>query len=90
MSAPLVALFVLQALVFLAFVFLAFRWLFALRAIAVAKSGRSMPGLGATLAAFRQGLTDKQFAKLRWGIVICVFAVLILAGLIPFLLPVQR
>lgn len=61
-----------QAIVFLVFIILAFRWLFALRRIAVERAGSTLPGLGATLAAFRKGFFDPQYAALRWGMLGCV------------------
>jgi hypothetical protein len=65
-----IALLVIQGAVLLVWIFFAFSWLFALRADAVAESGSPLPGLGATLRAFRGGFTDQRYAKhwLRLGV----------------------
>lgn len=54
-----------QAVLFAAWTVLAFRWLFAIRAQAVAESGSSVPGLGATLRAFRWGFIAPQLGRQR-------------------------
>lgn len=56
---------VLQALLFLVWMILAFRWLFALRADAVVASGTMMPGLRQSLRAFRSALTDRRYRTER-------------------------
>lgn len=70
MSPMAVFALVVQGALFLLWAFLAFRWLFALRADAVAESGKAFPGPAATLRAFSRGLTDARYAKerLRLGI----------------------
>lgn len=52
-------------MVFLIWIFLAFRWLFALRADAVGESGTALPSPCWTLRAFRGGLIDKRYARDR-------------------------
>lgn len=74
----LVFLLIFQGLVFLVFAIAAFWWLFALRRLAVMRSGRTLPGLQDTLSAFREGLFDPHYSRLRWTI-LC-FAILLLAG----------
>src|SRR5690554_3548816 len=56
---------VVQGGVFLVWTVLAFRWLFALRADAVAISGRDIPSLTATLTAFRGGLVEPRYQRFR-------------------------
>jgi hypothetical protein len=65
MSPLFIALLVFQGVVFLIWIFLGFRWLFALRADAVAESGATFVALGASLRAFRRGLVDGRYAKDR-------------------------
>jgi hypothetical protein len=70
-----------QGAVFLIWIFLAFRWLFALRADAAAESSSALPGLGSTLRAFRGGLVDERYGKerVRLGFLTFVLVVLSLA-----------
>lgn len=74
MTLSLAALLGVQAVVFLVWIILAFRWLLALRADAVARSGTTLPGLGHSLHAFRAGLSDPRYAsiRLRLGLVTLV------------------
>lgn len=65
MSPFVLALLAFQVAVFVVWAYLAFRWLFALRADAVAESGTAFPGPGPTLRAFRGGLVDGRYAKER-------------------------
>jgi hypothetical protein len=65
MDYVLPAFLVLQGAAFLVWAALAFHWLFALRAEAVAKSGRTLPGMGAQLAAFRAGLVEPRYRRHR-------------------------
>ncbi len=88
MNMPLVVLMSAQAVVFLAFIVLAFRWLFAVRRDAVERSGKTLPGLGATLAAFRRGFEDPDYSETRWGIAGCMIFLLIAALLGPVLMSV--
>ena len=83
MNALLLTVLGIQAIVFLAFVILAFRWLFALRQDAVNRSGSTVPGPRPTLAAFRDGFFDPRYSWLRWGIVICVLVLLASAIAVP-------
>lgn len=69
-----------QAVVFAAWVFVAFRFLFRLRAVAVRASGRPFPGLDATLDAFRAGAADPAFAADRRRLLILTAALLILSA----------
>lgn len=66
-----------QGLVFAAWAVLAFRWLFAIRAQAVAQSGSSLPGLGATLGAFRWGLRAPELARQRLWLGLLTLALLL-------------
>ena len=70
MPAFTIVLLASQAAVFLVWTFLTFRWLFALRADAVAQSGTALPGPGSSLRAFRAGLTDERYAKDRFRLII--------------------
>lgn len=71
-----IVLLTIQGAVFLIWIFLAFRWLFALRADAVAESGTALPGPGWVLRAFRGGLVDKRYAKDRFWLGILTLALL--------------
>jgi len=71
----LVFLLIFQGLIFLVFAIAAFWWLFALRRLAVARSGSSFPGFRDTLSAFREGLSNPRYARLRWTI-LCTAALL--------------
>lgn len=85
MSPISIAILVLQFIVFLIWAFLAFRWLFALRADAVAESGSAFPGPGSQLRAFRGGLVDERYAKDRVRLVILTLILLTLS-LVHYLL----
>lgn len=61
----MVALLAVQGLVFLLWAVLMFRGLFALRRRAVARSGRMIPGPGATLDGFAAFLRDPEFRRER-------------------------
>ena len=65
MSLSDLAFLILQGMVFLIWMFLAFRWLFALRADAVAESGTALPGPRWVLRAFRGSLVDERYARDR-------------------------
>lgn len=78
------ALLVFQGVVFLIWMLLAFRWLFALRADAVAASGTVLPGPGWAVRAFRGGLVDKRYAKDRLWLGIST-VVLLSSSLVSFL-----
>jgi hypothetical protein len=54
-----------QGAVFLVWAVLAFRFLFALRADAVAQSGRSLPSMATQLRAFRGGLIEPRYRRHR-------------------------
>lgn len=58
-------LLTIQSVVFLAWIALAFRWLFALRADAVAESGTALPGPRWAIRAFRGELVAKCYARDR-------------------------
>ena len=51
----------LQGAVFLVWAVLAFHWLFALRAEAVAKTGQALPSMKAQLQAVRAGLVEPRY-----------------------------
>lgn len=85
MSPISIAILVLQFIVFLIWAFLAFRWLFALRADAVAESGSAFPGPGSQLRAFRGGLVDERYAKDRVRLVI-LSLILLTLSLVHYLL----
>jgi hypothetical protein len=83
----LIALLVAQGLVFLVFIVAAFWWLFALRRLAISRSGSTLPGLRDTLSAFKDGLSNPRYARLRWTI-LCSAALLVAsAPLVPVLAP---
>lgn len=82
-----VLLLIVQGLVFLVFAIAAFWWLFALRQLAVARSGSTLPGLGYTLSAFREGLFSPRYARLRWTILCSAALVLASAPLVLVLAP---
>ncbi len=79
-----IMLWVFQGMVFVIWMFLAFRWLFALRADAVAASGTVLPGPGWAVRAFRGGLVDKRYAKDRLWLGIST-VVLLSSSLVSFL-----
>ena len=83
----LIALLVAQGLAFLVFIIAAFMWLFALRRLAVSRSGRTLPGLGDTLSAFREGASDSRYARLRWAIVCSAGLLVVSAPLVSVLAP---
>lgn len=85
MSPFSIALLAFQLSVFLVWAFLAFRWLFALRADAVAESGSAFPGPGAQLRAFRGGLVDERYAKARFRLGVLTL-ILLGSSFIHFLL----
>ncbi|QYK41364.1 MAG: hypothetical protein KF887_18670 [Paracoccaceae bacterium] len=72
------ALLLAQAAVFVVWAVLAFRILFRLRARAVRDSGRTFPGLGATLRSFRGFVTRPDDRADRTRLVLLT---LVLAGL---------
>jgi hypothetical protein len=79
-----IALLVLQALMFLVWMILAFRWLFALRADAVVASGTTMPGLRQSLRAVRSALTDRRYRteRRRFGLLtLALLGISLLSGL---------
>lgn len=80
-----IALLIAQGVIFLIWTVLVFRWLFALRADAVADSGNALPGVGATIQAFRGGLLDKRYARERLWLGIATIA-LLGSSLLHFLL----
>jgi len=71
-----IALLIAQGIIFLIWTVLTFRWLFALRADAVADSGNALPGIGATIRAFRGGLMDRKYARERLWLGIVTLALL--------------
>ncbi len=79
-----IMLWVFQGMVFVIWMFLAFRWLFALRADAVAASVTVLPGPGWAVRAFRGGLVDKRYAKDRLWLGIST-VVLLSSSLVSFL-----
>ena len=86
MSPSSIALLILQGMLFLAWIFVAFRWLYALRTDATLESGSVFPGPGSTLRAFRGALVDARYANER---VLLGILTLALAGssLLQFLIP---
>lgn len=85
MSALSITFLALQAVVFLIWILLAFRWLFALRADAVAESGSLLPGPGPVLRAFRGALLDERYAKERVRLGALTLILLASSSLIHFL-----
>lgn len=86
MRAALFVVLAIQAVAFVAFTICAFRWLFALRRDAVAMSGSTFPGLSATLGAFRDGLREPRYARMRWGIIGSVLVLIGTGFLVPSLM----
>lgn len=85
---PLHLLLVLgaQAILFLIWIILAFRWLFDIRADAVARSGQTVPGPSATWQAFRHGFTAPRYASQRWWLGLLTLPLLALSLLVPFII----
>lgn len=77
-----------QCVAFAVFIVAAFRWLFAIRRFAVEQTGHTLPGLGATLAAFREGLLDARHARLRWTIAASALVLVAGGALLPLVAPV--
>jgi hypothetical protein len=75
-SGLLLAFLIAEGIVFAAWAVVAFRWLFALRADAVAMSGSSFPGLRSTLRAFRGGLSDPRYRRHRLFLFLATLALL--------------
>ncbi|WP_412051087.1 hypothetical protein ACK6D9_06670 [Hoeflea sp. Naph1] len=71
----------IQGSVFLVWTVLAFRWLFALRADAVAISGRTLPNMSATFEAFRGGLVDPRYRRYRLGFSVLTALLMALSAL---------
>lgn len=86
MSTCLMLLLAVQAVIFSIWTVLAFRWLFAIRADAVAKSGSALPGLRATLAAFGGALREAHHAKSRLRFGAATAALFAITLLIPYCL----
>lgn len=85
---PLHLLLVLgaQAILFLIWIISAFRWLFDIRADAVARSGQTVPGLSATWQAFRHGFAAQRYASQRWRLGFLTLPLLTLSLLVPFII----
>lgn len=81
MSAALIYFLVLQGLAFLIWTILAFRWLFAIRAEAVAQSGSHWPGMAIQLQAFRAGFVDGRYRAHRRALLLMTAILLLLAGI---------
>lgn len=75
-----------QAACFSLWIVLVFRWLFAIRADAVAESGNAMPGFGPTIRAFRGAWTDARYAKNRMQVGILTLLLLVLSSFAPLLI----
>ncbi len=80
-----VIVLIFQGLIFLTWIVLAFRWLFALRVDAVAESGTALPDPRWALRAFRGGLVEKRYAKDRLWLGVLTLG-LLGSSLIRFLL----
>ena len=85
---PLHLLLVLcaQAILFLIWIVWVFRWLFDIRADAVARSGQTVPGPSTTWQAFRQGFTAPRYASQRWRLGLLTLPLLALSLLVPFII----
>ncbi|MGJ8528755.1 hypothetical protein [Maritalea sp.] len=59
---------VILSLVFLAWIVLAFSFLWKLRKEAVRRSHRTLPDMGTTLAVFKLGLVAPQYLAYRLGL----------------------
>ncbi|EKF41610.1 hypothetical protein [Nitratireductor indicus] len=86
MSEAAVVLLACQGMLFTVWAFLAFRFLFALRNDAVVATGSVMPGLRATLRAFRGALTEPRYFSVRWRLFSTTVLLLLLSGLVPIAL----
>lgn len=71
----------IQGGIFLVWGVVALRWLFALRADAVAISGRVIPSLTATLTAFRGGLVEPRYQRYRGVMAVLTACLFVLAPL---------
>lgn len=89
MRSELIAVLAVQVIIFLVFTLCAFRWLFALRRDAVARSGNSFPGLGAVVWAFREGLRDPRYSRLRTGVAVSTLLLIGTAFIVPSLMQVE-
>ncbi|WP_189426278.1 hypothetical protein [Devosia pacifica] len=87
MTMALAALLTAQGLIFFGFIISAFSWLFAIRSIAVKRSGSPLPGIGDTLTAFQEGISSPRHARVRWTIV-CTAALLLASA--PLVLMLTR
>ena len=85
MPLPLLLVLCAQAITFLIWIIWAFRWLFDVRADAVARSGHTVPGLSATLLAFRHGFAAPRYAAQRRQLALLTLALLALGLLVPFI-----
>jgi|GEM_PF-1295250 len=65
MNGVVLVFLIVQGLVFLVWAVLAFRWLFALRAEAVALSGRTLPNMATQWRVFRAGFTHPRYHRQR-------------------------
>ncbi|RUT34833.1 hypothetical protein EMQ25_02415 [Arsenicitalea aurantiaca] len=74
---------VVQGAVFLVWIVLMAQLLLALRAEAVSASGSTMPGLRASVDAFRLGLVSPRYGRDRRRIGIVTVVLLVLAVLAP-------
>lgn len=83
----LALLLIFQGLAFLVFAMAAFAWLFALRRLAVTRSGSMFPGLRDTLSAFREGIFNPRYARQRWTILCSATLLLASAPLVSILSP---
>lgn len=72
---------VVQGSVFLVWAVLMFRFLFALRADAVAQSGRALPSMGTQLRAFRGGLVEHRYRAQRLRLVVLTAVLIVLSAL---------
>ena len=86
MSEGSIAFLAFQAAAFIVWTVMVFRWLFALRADAVAESGSAMPGLAPTLRAFRGALVDARYAKERVRVGFLTLLLLVGSSFAPFVL----
>lgn len=75
---------VVQGVAFLVWAFLAFRWLFAMRADAVARSGQTLPNMATQLQVFRDGFVEPRYRSHRVRLLLATAVLVALTVLSAF------
>ncbi|WP_127142551.1 hypothetical protein [Pelagibacterium montanilacus] len=88
MSASAITLLAIQGAIFLFWIVIAFRFLFALwaDALVTARTGSIFPEPKAILAAFRDGAVAPRYNRLRNVFLVVTAVLLVLAALSPLVL----